>query len=122
MRYAFVVNPVAGKGNHENGIISSIENVIADNFDADIGLYMTKGNKEAISLSETLADEAMKAGDEIVVFACGGDGTAFEVANGIYGYDNAMLGLVPIGRYSFYPEKTANTLVKRYTDEDIFED
>lgn len=24
--------------------------------------------------------------------------------------------------YSFYPEKTANALVKRYTDEDIFED
>ena len=33
----------------------------------------------------------------MVIFACGGDGTIQEVANGIYGHDNAILGTVPAG-------------------------
>ncbi len=31
------------------------------------------------------------------IYACGGDGTVNEVANGVYGHANAALGVIPIG-------------------------
>lgn len=97
MRYAFIINPKAGRGTRDDSAERSIEQLVNQNFDKDIGLYYTKGYRDAISLAETLSEEAKKAGDEIVLFACGGDGTANEVANGMMGYDNAILGLVPTG-------------------------
>jgi len=97
MRYAFIINPYAGQGGHDKGIARNIEELINDYIDQDIGVYYTRCQGDATSLSDVLAEEAMKAGDDIVVFSCGGDGTANEIANGIYGYDNAILGLVPVG-------------------------
>ena len=97
MRYAFIVNPVSGQGGHDNGIVKSINELVLDNKDKDIGLYKSTRPKDAAEIAESLAYESMKAGDDIVVFACGGDGTSHEVANGIYGYDNAVMGIVPIG-------------------------
>ena len=97
MRYAFVINPISGKGGHDKGIVRNIEAVILNHPNEDMGLCYTRCQKDAVDLSATLAAEAQKAGEEIIVFACGGDGTAHEVANGIYGYDNAILGLMPVG-------------------------
>ena len=97
MRYAFIVNPTAGQGGHDRGIVRSIDDLVARNFNEDIGVYYSKYHGDVTSLAQTVAEEAKKAGEDIVVFACGGDGTSHEVANGIFGYDNAMLGLVPIG-------------------------
>lgn len=97
MRYAFIINPYAGQGGHDKGIARNIEELINEQIDTDIGVYYTRCPGDATTLSDVLAEEAMKAGDDIVVFGCGGDGTANEIANGIYGYDNAILGLVPVG-------------------------
>lgn len=94
MKYAFIVNPASGQGRHENGIVSEIEALINDNPDKDIKLYYTRGERDATVLADMIASEA---GDDIVIFACGGDGTVQEVANGVYGHDNAILGIVPVG-------------------------
>lgn len=97
MKYAFIVNPASGQGKHEGGIITEIEDLIRGNPNKDIRIYYTRGEKDATYLSGILAEEAAMTGDEITVFACGGDGTVQEVANGIYGHDNAVLGVVPVG-------------------------
>ena len=97
MRYAFVINPASGKSGRNKDIIKSVEQLIANHIDEDIGIYYTLEPEDACRMADTLALEAMRAGDDIVIFACGGDGTAHEIANGLYGYDNAILGLVPIG-------------------------
>ncbi|MBR2674228.1 MAG: hypothetical protein IKE52_02060 [Mogibacterium sp.] len=97
MRYAFIVNPAAGTGGHDKGIVRRIQELIFECKDKEIGLYYTSGAEESTALAAMLAKEAKKANDEIVVFGCGGDGTVHEVANGIYGYENAILGIVPIG-------------------------
>jgi len=94
MKYAFIVNPASGKGGHENGIVSEIEALINDNPDKDIKLYYTRGERDATVLADMIASEA---GEDIVIFACGGDGTIQETANGVYGHDNAILGIVPVG-------------------------
>ena len=97
MKYAFIVNPVSGQGKHDEGIVSAIEELIRGNPNRDIRLYYTRGEKDAIYLSGIIADEAAVSGEDIVVFACGGDGTVQEVVNGIYGHENAVLGVVPVG-------------------------
>ena len=48
-------------------------------------------------------------GGELRFYACGGDGTANEVANGILGFDNAAMTMVPVG--------TGNDLLKNFGDD-----
>lgn len=97
MRYAFIVNPASGQGKHDKGIVGEIEALIKGNPNRDIRLYYTRNEGDAEYLAGLLADEAAISGEEIVIFACGGDGTVQETANGIYGHDNAVLGVVPVG-------------------------
>ena len=94
MKYVFLVNPVSGQGKHGGGLIPEIELLIAGNPNRDISIYYTRGEKDASVLADMIASET---DDEVVIFACGGDGTIQEVANGIYGHDNAILGIVPVG-------------------------
>lgn len=94
MKYAFIVNPASGQGKHKYGLEPQIHELIATNPDKDIKIYYTKGEKDATPLASKIAEEA---GDEVVIFACGGDGTVQEVANGVYGHDNAILGVIPVG-------------------------
>lgn len=97
MRYAFVVNPISGTGKKDKDIISAAEELVANHRDKDIGIYHTMPNHDSSRIAASLAEDAKKAGEDIVIFSCGGDGTAHVTANGIYGYDNAILGIVPIG-------------------------
>ncbi len=97
MRYAFILNPASGQGRHDKGIAAEIEDLIKGNPNRDIKLYYTRNEGDAEYLSGLLAEEARIGGEEIAIFACGGDGTVQEVANGIYGHDNAILGVVPVG-------------------------
>ena len=97
MRYAFIVNPASGQGKHDKGIAAEIDDLIRGNPNRDIKVYYTRNKGDATYLSGLLADEAGMSGEEIVIFACGGDGTVQEVANGIYGHDCAVLGVVPVG-------------------------
>lgn len=94
MKYAFIVNPASGQGKHGGGIIPEIEQLIKSSPEKDIKIYYTRGEKDATVIAERVAAEA---GEDIVIFACGGDGTIQEVANGIYGHDNAILGTIPAG-------------------------
>jgi len=92
MRYVFFVNPVAGKGTIQNDIIKSIKNYFADktqNFRIHITTDIGDAQTEARTEAET--------GDDIRMFACGGEGTVFEVLNGIVGYKNVQLGVIPCG-------------------------
>lgn len=112
MKYAFIVNPASGKGKHEGGIVADIEALINYNPDKDIKLYYTRGEKDATVLADMIAAEA---GEDIVIFGCGGDGTIQEVANGIYGHDNAILGIVPVGSGNDFIRELAKD--KLNTDE-----
>lgn len=97
MKYAFIVNPVSGQGKHGDGIVSEIKDLIRGNPNRDIRIYYTRGEKDATYLAGIIAEEAELSGDEVTIFACGGDGTVQETANGIYGHSNAILGVVPVG-------------------------
>lgn len=97
MRYAFIVNPISGTGKKDKEIIRAAEELVANHRDKDIGIYHTLPSQNSEKIAASIAEEARKAGEDIVIFSCGGDGTAHLTANGIYGCDNAILGIVPIG-------------------------
>ena len=89
MRDVYIINPTAGKQDSSANLIEQIK------------LYY--GNDAKIIITEGVGDAKIKAekeaqtGDEVRIFACGGDGTCFEVLNGIVGYENVSLGVIPIG-------------------------
>lgn len=95
MKYAFIINPASGKKHHEEDVLPKVERLKEKHPDADIRYYFTRGEQDATVLAGQIAAEA--APEEVVVFACGGDGTIQEVANGLYGNDNAILGIFPCG-------------------------
>ena len=107
MRYVFYINPTAGKGNTQEGIINAVKNYFADKT-AEFKIHITKFKGDA---KESARLEA-QTGDNIRMFACGGEGTVFEVLNGIVGYDNVELGVIPCG--------SANDFLKFFESRDGF--
>ena len=97
MRYAFLINRTAGKKGRGKDVVEQIGALIDKRPDQDIRLEYSSDIDSGKTLAISLANEAAAAGEEIVIFACGGDGTAHEIANGLYGLDNVVLGVVPIG-------------------------
>lgn len=107
MRYVFYINPVAGKGNAQEGIINSIKNYFADKID-EFKIHITT----AIGDAQNSAKCEAETGDNIRMFACGGEGTVFEVLNGIAGYSNVELGVIPCG--------SANDFLKFFDSRESF--
>lgn len=107
MRYVFYINPVAGKGGLQEKILASINDYFADkdceykiHFDDSLDCMMDSASREA------------ETGDNIRMFACGGEGTVMAVVNSIAGYDNVELGVIPCG--------SANDFLKFFESRDIF--
>lgn len=92
MKYIFFVNPTAGKGKAQKGIISAVEEYFGK-CGKEYEIVVTKYKGYA----EEKAREYAETGEEIVCFACGGEGTGYEVVNGIVGFSNAAYGIIPCG-------------------------
>ncbi|MBR6572758.1 MAG: YegS/Rv2252/BmrU family lipid kinase [Clostridia bacterium] len=89
MRDVYIINPTAGKQDSSANLIEQIKLYYGN----DAKIIITEGVGDA----KIKAEKEAKTGDEVRIFACGGDGTCFEVLNGIVGYENASLGVIPIG-------------------------
>lgn len=98
MKTIFIINPKAGTGKGLDKLKEEIF-AIAKEVGAEVGFYITKavgdGEKFAKIVCQEAAESASK--EELRLIACGGDGTVNEVLNGIMGYENATLGVMPIG-------------------------
>ena len=107
MRYVFIINPAAGKGKLQEKISENINAFFSEkNLDFSILYSKEPGDAKALASSEA------KKGDKVTIFACGGEGTSFEVLNGIYGYDNVTMGVVPCG--------SANDFLRFFSVNDSF--
>ena len=89
MRDVFIINPAAGKADSTEKLTAQIREVYGD----DCKILITTGEGDA----KLKAKAEAETGDEVRIFACGGDGTSFEVLNGIVGYKNAAIGVIPTG-------------------------
>ena len=111
MTYHFIVNPAAGKGKLADSVVEKIKSSVRARTE-DVRVYLTRCVGDASEYVKRMAD-----GGEHTFFACGGDGTLCEVANGIMSLenrDNVYLGTVPSG--------TGNDFVRNFTSTESFFD
>ncbi len=110
MKHVFIINPNAGKTDCRQRIYDMAD-ILRDRHGLDVQCILTKRQGHAIELCRELC----RTGEDYRFYACGGDGTVNEVANGIYGFDNAAMTVIPVG--------TGNDFLKNFGDDlDKFRD
>ncbi len=109
MKHLFIINPAAGSRDRTPMYTAAIQEACGK-----------RGMDYAIEVSQApgeckrLAREAAQTGEEIRIYACGGDGTLNEVAAGAAGYGNAAVSVLSGG--------SGNDFVKLFNDPKAFYD
>lgn len=109
MKYVFVINPIAGKRKVQKEFSRAV-NKYFSNSNLSYQIYYTKSRGDAQRFVHDLA----LTGEELRIYACGGEGTTFEVLNGSVGFDNISIGVVPCG--------SANDFVTYFSEKELFLD
>lgn len=109
LKHYFVVNPTAGKGLKSNFVKDVIEPACKKK-GVDYEVYYTQAPGDGIRFVKETADNGKPAR----FYACGGDGTLYEVVNGAYGHPNAQVAVVPLG--------SGNDWTRLFGDLDVFLD
>ena len=107
MKHIFIVNPAAGKSDRTAKYREMIDVAFAPR-----GLSYELLVSGAPGECRTLARQAAQSGEEVRLYACGGDGTLNEVVNGVVGYDNAAV--------THFPGGSGNDSIKIFDDPAAF--
>ena len=92
MKHLFLLNPAAGQRDRTAELTQTIETFCKEHgLDYEICISSAPGNCTA------LARAACRAGEELRIYACGGDGTLNEVVSGVAGFENAAVTHFPCG-------------------------
>lgn len=115
MKHIFIVNPAAGKSDRTAEYRKMIEAAFAPR-----GLSYELLVSGAPGECRTLARQAAQSGEEVRLYACGGDGTLNEVVNGVVGYGNAAVTHFHGGSgndtIKIFDDPTAFTSIERLLD------
>ena len=110
MKHIFIINPRAGKKDQTSRIYE-----LADHLREAHGLECACMLTDRPGGATDMARKLAESGEAIRLYACGGDGTIHEVANGIAGFPNAAMSCIPTG--------TGNDFLKNFgPDADKFSD
>jgi len=101
MKHLFIINPVAGKYDHTEEIKAKLE-AYKDEFDIEIAVTTAARD------GEDIVRKAAASGEELRVYACGGDGTFNEVASAAVDFENVAVTHVPLG--------SGNDYIKLFSD------
>ena len=104
MKHIFIINPTAGKYDSRQRIYEMAEHLRTAH-GLDVQCILTKKQGHATEIAQKLC----QTGEPLRFYACGGDGTVNEVANGIIGYDNAAMSVIPVG--------TGNDFLKNFGED-----
>lgn len=109
MKHLFIINPAAGSRNRTEEYSEVIHKICrARELDYEIRVSTAPGECTRI------AREAAQTGEELRLYACGGDGTLNEVVAGAAGYNNAAVTVFSGG--------SGNDFVKIFDDPKAFFD
>lgn len=109
MRYLFFINPAAGRDKTKQKLRTAIDKYFSENG----GDYQVITTRFAGDAEQIARCEAQK-GDSIRMFACGGEGTCYEIVNGVKDFPNVEVGVIPCG--------SANDFLKYFDSRDPFYD
>ncbi len=104
MKHIFIINPTAGKRNCTTELMEMAKALQARH-GLDLECILTKQPGHATETTRAIA----RQGRPVRFYACGGDGTVNEVANGILGIPNAAMTCIPVG--------TGNDFLKNFGDK-----
>ena len=109
MKHLFLINPAAGKRDSTFDCSEEIHTLCKER-----GLdYRIRVSKKPGDLT-AYAREAAETGEEVRLYACGGDGTLNEVINGAAGHPNAAV--------THWPKGSGNDFVKIFSEPERFRD
>lgn len=111
MLHYFIVNPSAGQGLRSNFVRNEIVPV-CEEYGIHYEIYYTKGPGDAVNFVRKKAKKAK--GAPLRFYACGGDGTLYEVVNGAYGFENTEIAVVPLG--------SGNDWIRLFGEPEVFLD
>lgn len=107
MKHYFVINPIAGKENQSEKLTKEIESIFIGR-ENEYQIYITKGIGDA---QRYVRKHCESIKEDITFYACGGDGTTNEVANGLIGSPHAHLSIIKTG--------SCNDFLKNFPDYDF---
>lgn len=105
MKHIFIINPAAGKGDIQKDLGDKIC-AAAEKTDEECEIYTTKCVRDAEALAAQICKENMYG--RLRFYACGGDGTLGEIANGVYGRPKTELAVIPMGTGNDFSRNFAN--------------
>lgn len=111
MRHVFILNPVAGKNKQALTLRGKIDAYFARHPEMEYVVRLTDG----VGAATRIAREECERGDAVRLYACGGDGTLQEVANGLpVCSERIELAVIPCG--------SGNDYVRIFGGKEAFED
>lgn len=116
MRHIFVINPKAGKKDQAARIYAMADR-LRDAHGLNCACMLTDRPGGAAEIARRLAE----TGSDIRLYACGGDGTISEVANGIAGFSNAAMTCVPAGTGNDFLKNFGPDMVKFQDAENLWD-
>lgn len=113
MKHIFIMNPLSGRKKSRRHITDAITSACTE-LGVDYDIYFTREPLDCKRHARQLCEEADAAGQELRIYGCGGDGTVNELVNGVCGFDNVEIGVIPMG--------TGNDYIRNYGDVSSFLD
>lgn len=107
MKHIFIVNPAAGKCDRSVQIKNEVRELLGGR-GLSYEVLISKGPGDCTRL----AREAAESGEDVRLYACGGDGTLNEIVNGAAGFDNVSVTVFPSG--------SGNDFVKIFDQPEAF--
>jgi len=111
MKHIFIINPTAGKRNRTTELMEMAKR-LEQAHGIEVECILTKSRGHA---AETCREIASR-GEPVRFYACGGDGTINEVANGILGFDNAAMTCIPSGTGNDFLKNFGPDAAERFAD------
>ncbi len=109
MKHLFIINPAAGKRDQTGEFTQKIREA-CDKQGVSYEILVSRAAGDCTKIVQAAA----ASGEELHVYACGGDGTLNEVVNGAVGFDNVAVTVFPGG--------SGNDFVKVFSEPGAFRD
>ncbi len=93
MKHLFIINPNSGKGISQERCANGIHDAIKETGITDYEIHVTENAGDGYNYAKAAVD----TGEHIRVYACGGDGTLWEVVNACACKENAEVAAYPLG-------------------------
>lgn len=94
MKYYFIINPVSGPRNQVASLTEEIKKVFENNPLHEYEIYATTYSGDG---ERFVKEKSSNLTEKTAFIACGGDGTTYEVLNGIVDFENSILGVISVG-------------------------